>query len=102
MRFKADIGLAERGFILRQANSANEEAAGHCAQRPTGLKIDLKTETAAQPVFEAITLRAELWSPKNLFQKAEHKGCCKSTSHSKNAIINALHDFFDLTLSSNR
>ena len=27
--------LSERGFILRQANSANEKAAGHCAQRPT-------------------------------------------------------------------
>ena len=40
MRFKADIGLAERGFMLRQANSANEKAAGHCAQRPTGLKIN--------------------------------------------------------------
>jgi hypothetical protein len=37
---KRTSGLAERGFILRQANSANEKAAGHCAQRPTGLKIN--------------------------------------------------------------
>src|SRR5258706_4958233 len=37
---KRTSGLAERGFILRQANSANEKAARHCAQRPTGLKIN--------------------------------------------------------------
>ena len=32
-----------------------------------------------------------------------HKGLLQfETRHRKNAIINALHDFFDLTLSSNR
>jgi hypothetical protein len=92
----------ERELRIPAPFARREKGPREYVPAPTGLKIDLKTETAAQPVFEAITLRTELWSPKNLFQKAEHKGCCKSTSHSKNAIINALHDFFDLTLSLNR
>ena len=47
-------------------------------RQPTGLKIDLKTETATQPrCLEAIPCSGRTVESKNLFQKTEHKTCCK-------------------------
>jgi hypothetical protein len=56
--------------------------------RPAGFKIDLKTETATQPrCLKAIPCSGRTVESKNLFQKTEHKSCCKHDTFGRGIFV---------------
>src|SRR6266436_9529397 len=60
---------------------------GSMFRRPTGLKIDLKNYATQPRCLKAIPCSGRTVESKNLFQKTEHKSCCKHDTFGRGIFV---------------